>query len=556
VLVRRLNRMLATAAFAALLVTLSPAIAHAQSMVAGGASPQRGQMVIVQVSHTSDMVAVERELELDGAIVTKSTRGGALLVTVPSGMSRESFAKAAGRVDGVRYAQVNTTMHALGAANDPRFSYQWGLPDIGATTAWSTSEGSGVAIAIIDTGIDNTQPDLVGQVILYKNYVNPGSPALDDNGHGTHVAGIIAGIRNNGTEGVGASPKAKVYAFKVLDASGSGDDYAVAQAIRDAVDHTPCRIISMSLGGEAPGGDPILASAVAYAQSKGAVVIAAAGNDGVTTPTYPAAVTGVIGVGAVDNQNHLASFSNYGSTNLDVVAPGVGILSTIPNGQMAYMSGTSMATPFVSAAAAVVWSAHPDLTASQLASALQGTAQDLGAAGTDPSYGHGLVRVDLALASLTTPTPVPTPTPTPGPTPTPVPTATPASEPTQVTTPTPSPDPTPTADPTVTPVPAATTLSLSQSRTSVARYHSVKLSGALTPGAIGNSIRVYVVKPGSTSWTRVAIVSATSLTTNAGARWSYSYKPSRRGTYKIRVKFLGTSGLAASTSRTVRLRVY
>lgn len=554
-MLHRFSRILVSTAFAALLLSVTPAVAHAQAVAGDAAAVRRGDMVIVQVAHGSDAAAVERRLEVDGAIVTKTMRG-ALLVTVPQGMGREQFADVAEQVPGVSFAQVNTTMRAAGVANDPRFGYQWGLSDIGATTAWSTSEGSGVAIAVIDTGVDPNQPDLAGQVVLYKNYVNAGASAADDNGHGTHVAGIIAGIRNNSTEGVGASPKAKVYAFKVLDASGNGDDYAVAQAIRDAVDYTPCRIISMSLGGEAPGGDPILTSAVAYAQSKGAIVVAAAGNAGTTNATYPAAVPGVIGVGAVDNTNKLASFSNYGSTNLDVVAPGVNILSTIPGTGMAYMSGTSMATPFVSAAVADIWAAYPKLTASQVVAALTGTALDLGTAGKDSYYGYGLVRIDLALTSLAAPAPAPEPTPTPAPEPTP----TPAPTPDPTVTPSPSPDPTvtpsPSTDPSTAPVPVATALSLYESRTSVARYRAVKFSGTLKPSGLGNYVRIYVVKPGASTWTRIATVKTTVLTTTGGAKWSYTYKPSRRGTYKIRVKFAGTSELLASTSRTLRLRVY
>lgn len=500
-------------------------------------------MVIVQVSDPARVSSVEDGLEARGAIVADRTRSGALLVTVPSGMSKSDFAGVADDLAGVGFAQANTTVHAFGDTNDPRFGAQWGLPDIGAPGAWGISEGAGVAVAVIDTGVDDTHPDLAGHVVLYKNYVNTSASAKDDNGHGTHVAGIIAATRNNGTGGAGTAPKAKIYAFKVLDASGSGSDFYVAQAIRDAVDHTPARIISMSLGTEAPNGDPVISSAVAYAQSKGAVVIAAAGNNGVTTPTYPAAASGVVGVGAVDSANRLASFSNYGTTNLDVVAPGVNILSTYPGGAMQYMSGTSMATPFVAGAAAVVWAAHPELTASQLIAALQGTATDLGSSGRDASYGYGLVRIDAVLTSLVPATPAPEPSTT-----------------TTVTVPTPAatiaPVPLPSEDPTVAPAPLATSLTLGQSRTSVARYRSVKLSGSLLPGVAGDSIRVYVLPPGSSTWKRVATVHTTTVTSAGGARYSHYFKPARRGTYRIRVKYAGASDRTASTSRTLRLRVY
>jgi thermitase len=548
-----MKRMIAATALLSAFVAM-PVVAHARMAADGAASPSRSSMVIVQVD-PSKAAMVEDKLEADGAIVTEKTRSGALLVTVPYGMSKSEFAESADDVAGVRFAQANTTVRAFGDTNDPRFGAQWGLPDIGAPTAWSLAEGAGVSVAVIDTGVDETHPDLAGRVVLYKNYVNSGASAHDDNGHGTHVAGIIAATRNNSIGGVGAAPKAKIYAFKVLGADGSGSDYYVAQAIRDAVDYTPARIISMSLGVEAPNGDPIISSAVAYAQSKGAVVIAAAGNEGVTTPTYPAAASGVVGVGAVDSSNRLASFSNYGATNLDVVAPGVNILSTYPGGGFQYMSGTSMATPFVSGAAALIWSAHPELSATQLIAALQNSATDLGAAGKDSSYGYGLIRIDAALKALTpAPAPVPAPVPAPAPEPTVTPVPEPVPSPVDTVTP---PAPVPSDEPTATiPVPALTGLSLSESRTSVARYHSVKLSGALTPGKSGQYIRIYVIKPGASTWMKIATVKTTSITASGGARYSHYFKPGHRGTYRIRVKYLGTTALAASTSRTIKLRVY
>lgn len=539
----RITHMLAGFGVAvALLVAPVPALARVATQ--GTAAPRAASMVVVQLAGGQDAAAVERELESRGAVVTDSSRSGAMLVVVPAGMSRADFAEEADDVSGVRFAQPSTTVRAFGDTNDPRFGSQWGLTDIGAPTAWPVSEGFGVAVAVIDTGVDNTHPDLAGQVVLYKNYVDPGASARDDNGHGTHVAGIIAATRNNSIAGVGAAPKAKIYAFKVLDAAGNGSDYYVAQAIRDAVDRTPARIISMSLGAESAGGSPVLASAVAYARSKGAIVIAASGNSGVTNATYPAAISGVVGVGAVDSSNRLASFSNYGATNLDVVAPGVNVLSTYTGGGMQYMSGTSMATPFVSAAAAVLWSAYPRLTADQVIAALQNTATDLGTSGRDSYYGYGLIRIDAALRSL-----VPAdPEPSTGTTASPI-----APTPAATMTPAPLPSDAPTV---VVPAPVSTRITLAQSRTSVARYRTVRFSGSLLPGEAGRAVRVYVMRPGSSTWTRVATVKTTTLTDAGGARYSYSFKPGRRGTYRVRVRFLGTDSLAASTSRALSLRVY
>jgi subtilisin family serine protease len=532
----RSSRALIILTAAVLLLAVAPSVALAATVAGGGGYLSRtSTTVIVQVKDASHMASVRTQLEKSGAVVTKTYRWNAYLVTVPTGVSQTRFSTTASEISGVKYAQENHEVHALETTttSDPQYSKQWGLPDIGTSTAWTVSQGSGVSVAVIDTGIDASQSDLSGRVVLYKNYVDTSASAADDNDHGTHVAGIIAANRNNGVEGCGTAPKATVYAFKVLDASGSGDEASVAQAIRDAVDYTPCKIISMSLGSTAGDGvDPVLTSAVTYAESKGALVIAAAGNDGVTTASYPAAISGVIGVGAVDSSNVLASWSNYGSLDLDVVAPGVNILSTVRGSTMESWSGTSMATPFVSGAAALVWSAYPSLTATQVASVLESTAKDLGTTGTDKYYGYGLVRPDLALAELAASAETSTSD---------------ATSSTITTTETPT--PTSTASPVTT-----STLTLSLSATSIRLNKTTRLSGVLKPGAVGDVVKVDVMVPGSTKWTFKFARHITALTSGL-AKWSYTFKATKRGTYKVRARYLGTSTRSAVISRTLKLLV-
>ena len=383
----RIARRFAVVLCAALIVA-APSAAHARSV--------RPPTVIVGVSDAAHMASVRAALELRGGVIREVYRWNAFLVSAPLGTDSALYSTSVRGVGGVRYAQVNSQVHAYGTANDPLFSQQWGLPDIGAPTAWDSVEGSGVAVAEIDSGIDSTHPDLAGNVVLYKNYIDPLLPPTDGYGHGTHVAGIIAAMRNNAIDGAGTAPRAKVYAFKVLDENGDGDDVTVAVAIRDAAD-SPCKIISMSLGG--PTESPAMADAVSYARSRGALVIAATGNSGSSAPSYPAAIPGVIGVGAVDRYNERWPYSSYGSLNCDIVAPGVDVLSTWwPGGGTQTLTGTSMAAPFVSGSAALVWARNPSLDATAVANLLQGTAQDLGTPGVDQFYGHGLVRVDLAVA--------------------------------------------------------------------------------------------------------------------------------------------------------------
>jgi thermitase len=502
----RVSRGFAVVLCAVLIAAAAPAVAFAAPHAEGAVAPARRSSVIVAVSDAARMAAVRSALERSGGLIRRVYRWNAFLVSAPLGMDSTQFSAKARGIGGVRYAEGNSTRHAYATANDPLFPQQWGLPDIGAPTAWDSTEGSGVAVAVIDTGIDSTHPDLSGNVVLFKNYVNPAVPPTDDNNHGTHVAGIIAAIRNNAIDGVGTAPKTKVYALKVLDASGDGSDADVASAIRDAVDLTPCRILSMSLGG--PDNSQALADAVSYARSKGALVIAAAGNSNSSTPSYPAALPGVIGVGAVSSNNVRASFSNYGAANCDIVAPGVNILSTVLGGGTAMESGTSMATPFVSGCAALVWARNPMLDATGVANLLQNTAQDLGALGVDQFYGHGLVRVDLALAAS------------------------------------PSPDTTPTAS----------ALTIRSSRASAGVGQVFVLSGLATPspGMVGLNVHVDVKKPGKTYW---SYSSNRTVYSNAGvASWLYKYTFKRgmvKGTYQFKAGFDGNTTFSASLSGTI-----
>jgi thermitase len=578
-----------------LLAVLAPSVATAEPpSVAKAPAPGRSS-VIVAVSDAAHMGSVRAAIEKNGGAIKRVYRWNAFLVSAPLGTDSTRFSSTARGIAGVRYAQGNATLHAVGTANDPLFTAQWGLPNIGAPKAWDSSEGSGVSVAVIDTGIDSTHPDLAGNVVLFKNYVNPGATAADDEGHGTHVAGIIAAVRNNGLDGVGTAPKAKLYAFKVLDSTGAGDDAGVSAAIRDAVDLTPCRIISMSLGGPASG-DRVLEDAVAHARSKGAIVIAAAGNDGVTTPSYPAAITGVIGVGAVDAQDKLASFSNYGTADLDIVAPGVGILSTLPNNQTASWSGTSMATPFVSGAAALVWASRPSLDATGVTNLLLSTAQDLGAAGIDQYYGHGLVRPDLAIAALAPPSDATAPQTS---------SDTEASytgtatihltatdnvggsgvahtyyildggvrvEGTTVVVGALGPHslefwsvdeaanaetPHKTASFTVTaPVSLAfSTLTIRSSASGVALGTSFQLTGMLAPGSVGDAVVAYVKKPGSARWSYSSARLAYASNGLGGALWWYRYAPRLRGTYQFQARFAGDLDTGPSVSRIIAVSV-
>lgn len=267
----------------------------------------------------------------------------------------------------------------------------WGIPHVDADEVQQTGVvGSGVKVGIIDTGIDYTHEDLI--VSGGATFVQGTIDYMDDNGHGTHVAGTVAGVDN--TIGVlGVAPKVELYAIKVLDQNGSGSYSDVVAGIEWAIRNN-IDILNMSLGGSQ--GSKTLQSAIDNAYNEGMLLVAAAGNSGYDrkgTIGYPAKYDSVIAVGAVDQQNNRASFSSVGR-ELELMAPGVNIHSTVSGGGYDSYNGTSVATPHVSGVAALVWEAKPELSNIQLRNTLNNTAITLG---DSFYYGNGLTDVLAAV---------------------------------------------------------------------------------------------------------------------------------------------------------------
>jgi thermitase len=231
------------------------------------------------------------------------------------------------------------------STNDPYLSKQWALREIPALPI--TPGSPGVLIAILDTGIDQQHEDLAGKVVASVNF--SGSPTASDlNGHGTHIAGIIAAAANNGIGIAGVTPNSRLLNVKVADDNGTTWASAVAEGIVWATDNG-AKVINMSL--ILPSSSPALEEAIDYAWSKGVVLTAGAGNNIKSIPVYPAAYPEVIAVAATDPGGGLWSRSNCGDW-VDAYAPGVEIYSTLPGNHYGYQSGTSMATAYVSAVAA------------------------------------------------------------------------------------------------------------------------------------------------------------------------------------------------------------
>ena len=340
---------------------------------------------------------------------------GTTHVMVPAAQAAELTSRVEA-VAGVVSAEVDRRVTLT--ATDPMAYLQYGPVRMAAATGVPASaDGHGVTVAVIDTGVMATHRDLTPALADGRARVLPGTSFLagqaengtpgnvDPNGHGTHVAGIIAAAKDNGIGGAGVAPQAQILPVRVLNAAGSGWGSDIAAAIRWAHDQG-ADVINMSLG--APGTTPgDISAAINYATTDArnghgpTVVVAAAGNEGTKYASmWPAEHPRVVAVAATDANDTVTSFSSRGSY-VDVAAPGLDILSTCKSGNFCNMSGTSMASPMVAAAAAVLRSQDQTRTPAQVQSMLESTAKDLGTPGRDTASGMGLVQVARAAGTAT-----------------------------------------------------------------------------------------------------------------------------------------------------------
>jgi len=389
-------------------------------------------------------------------VVYSSPLAGFKRVRIPKGKTVPGVVAALRKEPSVEYAEPNTICNSFLTPSDPSYSYQWHLDipqgseraewhganggGINAEPAWDLSQGSGVIVAVLDTGVayeDYGQyqqaPDLAGTAFVSGyDFINNDSHPNDDDSHGTHVAGTIAQSTNNGVGVAGVAPACSIMPVKVLDDKGSGTAQSLADGIYYAADNG-AQVINMSLGWPVRGRravDPgaTVRNAVAYAHGKGVTIVCASGNDGRGAVAYPAAYDDYcIAVGATRYDESRASYSNYGSS-LDIVAPGGdvdvdqnddgyvdGVLQNTFNPNTGdvtdfsywFFDGTSMAAPHVSGVAALLiarGASRPD----EVRQALQTTAEDKGESGWDNRYGHGLLDAAAAVASVGPPNDPPT----------------------------------------------------------------------------------------------------------------------------------------------------
>jgi subtilisin family serine protease len=312
----------------------------------------------------------------------------AVVVKVPDGTLAAALAKL-NRSGLVAAATRDEVLHVLATPNDANYGLQWGLPKAGFPQAWARTRGKrSVVVAVLDTGVNGTVPDLAGNVKPGLDLTGTGLTDVD--GHGTAVAGVIAAHANNAIGGAGVCPNCTILPIKVMNNDGHGDLATVAQGIVKAAD-LHAKVIDLSLGG--PVGLDALKQAVDYATHKGALVVAAAGNSGKGTPFYPANYPNVIGVAGTNQVDRLYTWSERG-TWVQVAAPGCNV-APLTKGGYGMFCGTSSATPLVAGLAALAASYKPGAGAARIAHAIEATAHKIG-----PIAGHGRIDAPAALAAL------------------------------------------------------------------------------------------------------------------------------------------------------------
>ena len=312
-----------------------------------------------------------------------------------SAFSEEAIADALLLSGGVEWAEPDYVVNAVFEPNDPLYSGQWWHRNITSPAAWDLVTGvTQVIVAVCDTGVDTTHPDLVKNLILpgWNTYLN-NTNCADTYGHGTAVAGCAAAAGNNGLGVAGMAWNVKILPIRITYQDGGGSAYItdIADGIAYGADHG-AKVVNVSFGGYSYS---TIVSAADYARGKGALVVFAAGNESADL-TGSADPASILLVGATTSSDTPASFSNYG-TPIDVVAPGESFLTCVMGGGYGYWSGTSFSSPITAGLAALIYSLNPGYTPAQVESFIENSSKDLGMTGEDTVYGFGLIQAGLAV---------------------------------------------------------------------------------------------------------------------------------------------------------------
>jgi subtilisin family serine protease len=377
-----------TAAPAAASPSPRPKLAPTAPRAVPGSPEYVANLLVLRFRPGTSAQARANALAAAGASVARRIRElGAVVVEIRPERREQALAELL-RSPAIASAERDGIVRALETTpNDPSWPDQWGLQRIGLTRAWDRTRGAHVTVAVLDSGVDAGHPDLQGAVLPAIDLTQTGTD--DVYGHGTAVAGVIGARANNHLGGAGLCWDCSLLPIKVLDNAGRGSMDVVAEGIVKAAD-LGVRVISMSLGG--PASSATLDQAIDYATAKNAVLVASAGNNGVTTPFYPAASPNVVGVAATDETDRLYPWSNSG-TWVRIAAPGCNPAPRRGGGYELFC-GTSSAAPIVSGLVALALSLRPDARADQIVEALT--------SGADPltAVQQGLVDADRALSTV------------------------------------------------------------------------------------------------------------------------------------------------------------
>ena len=354
--------------------------------------------LIVKMKPSMPEAVFKGKLNARGATQRSEIRGIAARVIRAPKASADLLKGELARDANIEYVEPDFIAQALGTSNDPYFvqGSQWHLSKIQAPTAWDTTTGSSTqVVAVIDSGVRASHPDLVGKVLVGYDFVANDNDANDENGHGTGVAGTLSPRSNNQIGVCGVAWANPILPVRVLDANGSGNYSAIANGIIYAADRG-AKVINLSLGGTSSS--RALQDAINYAWNKQCVIVAAAGNNGSNVAFYPAACTNVVAVSATNASDTRPTWSNFGSY-VDVSAPGVDILSVYGTDQYAAWNGTSFSSPVASGVVALMAAANSTLTNVLLVDLLIKNSDDVGALGKDVYYGSGRVNANRAVTA-------------------------------------------------------------------------------------------------------------------------------------------------------------
>jgi subtilisin family serine protease len=386
-------------ALAALLAAIAP---HSHAAQGGNDQDYARGRILVEANAGVTVDQLDKLLKVHGGKARKIGQANMHIVDLPANASEVAVVAQLKSRPEFKFVELDRRVKASYAVNDPYSGSEWHLAKIGATTAWDTTQGSGVTIAILDSGVDAAHPDLQANLVAGYNSYDGNTDTSDVCGHGTAVAGTAAARSDNGQGVAGVAGQAKIMPVRIAYNDPTYGCYAyystIASGLTWAADHG-ARIANISYAGVA--GSATIQSAANYMKSKGGLVFVAAGNAGIDENITPS--TSMIVVSATDSTDAKASWSSYGSF-VTLAAPGAGIWTTSKGGIYQAWNGTSFASPVAAGAAALIMAARPDLPAAQVESLLESTALDLGTVGRDSLYGYGRVNAAAAVqAALNAP---------------------------------------------------------------------------------------------------------------------------------------------------------